>query len=47
MNKKRKLKTTPKLIIQAFFYLLLGIVFLVVSIFYTNYKTYSSNENSS
>ena len=46
MNKKRKLKTTPKLIIQAFFYLLLGIVFLVVSIFYTNYKTYSSNENS-
>ena len=47
MNKKRKLKTTPKLIIQAFLYLFIGIVFLVVSIFYTNYKTYSSNENSS
>ena len=47
MNKKRKLKTTPKLIIRASLYLLLGIVFLVVSVFYTNYKTYSSNENSS
>lgn len=47
MNKKRKLKTTPKLIIQAFLYLFIGIAFLVVSIFYTNYKTYSSNENSS
>ena len=46
MNKKRKLKTTPKLIIQAFLYLFIGIAFLVVSIFYTNYKTYSSNENS-
>ncbi len=46
MNKKRKLKTTPKLIIRASLYLLIGIVFLIISVFYTNMKTYTSSENS-
>lgn len=47
MKSKRKLKTTPKLIIRASLYLLLGIAFLILSVVYTNIQTYTSNENSS
>ncbi len=47
MNKKRKLKTTPKLILRAAIYLFIGIAFLVVSVLYSKHQTYTSNENSS
>jgi len=47
MNKKRKLKTTPKLIIRAAIYLFIGIAFLVISVLYSKHQTYTSNENSS
>lgn len=47
MEKKRKLKTTPKLIIRASIYLLIGIAFLVLAVVYSNIQTYTSNENSS
>ena len=47
MKKKRKLKTTPRLIINASLCLLVGIVFVIISVIYADHQAYSSNENSS